>query len=114
MCRAFMATSVARSALSAGSGSPATWAEKRSTHARMPYAWRAKTGPRWTALSRTSASSSAFWRAMKGGCFLSETDVASSPTILHRDAGGQRVRDPAERPRALDEHVEHVVVDVRR
>src|SRR3954447_11265304 len=81
----------------------------------MPYEWRAKTGPRWSARSRTSASSPAFWRAMGGWCFLSATRVAcSSATILHLDPRGQRVRDPAEGPRALDQHGQRVVVDRRR
>src|SRR3954451_18307516 len=115
MWRALTATSSASSVLSAGSGRSATWAEKRSTHARMPYAWRAKTGPRWSARSRTSASSPAFWRAMGGGCFLSATRVAcSSATILHLDTAGQRVRDPAEGPCALDQQGERVVVERRR
>src|SRR3954452_3086608 len=114
MWRALTATSSASSVLSAGSGRPATWAEKRSTHARMPYAWRTKTGPRWSARSRTSASSPAFWRAMGGWCFLSATRVAcSSATILHLDPRGQRVRDPAERPRALHQHGQRVVVERR-
>src|SRR3954452_6408189 len=112
MWRALTATSSASSVLSAGSGRSATWAEKRSTHARMPYAWRTKTGPRWSARSRTSASSPAFWRAMGGWCFLSATRVASSSaTILHLDPRGQRVRDPAEGPRALDQHGQRVVVE---
>src|SRR3954454_23556867 len=114
MWRALTATSSASSVLSAGSGRSATWAEKRSTHARMPYAWRAKTGPRWSAPSRTSASSPAFWRAMGGSCFLSATRVAcSSATILHLDPGGERVGDPAERPGALDQHGQGVVVERR-
>src|SRR3954453_11234540 len=114
MWRALTATSSASRVLSAGSGRSATWAEKRSTHARMPYAWRAKTGPRWSARSRTWASSPAFWGAIFGRFFPSVTRVAcSSATILHLDPRGERVRDPAERPRALDQHGQRVVVEGR-
>src|SRR5438093_9830880 len=111
MCRALSATSVAMSAFVAGSVTAATRAENRSTHARIPYAWRAKTFPSRSRRASTPASSATFSSAIRASRLLSETRVYRSVTILQRNPGGQRVGDPAQAPGLVDEASERAVFD---